>query len=172
MLPPIAVRIARSDDAEAVTAVLAASYPVLMAASYEADTLEAALPLMIRANPALLASGRFHLAEVSGGVVGVGGWTPERPGTGEIELGLGHIRHFAVHPAWISRGIGRSLFAACRAQARDGGVSAFECYASLNAEPFYRALGFREFGRREILMGGAVGFPVVLMRCRLREDAG
>ncbi|GJD63816.1 GNAT family N-acetyltransferase [Methylobacterium frigidaeris] len=157
-----------TDDGDAVTAVLAASYPVLMAASYEADTLTWALPLMVRANPALLASGRFHLAEVPDGIVGVGGWTPERPGTGEIEPGLGHVRHFAVHPAWIGRGVGRRVFAACRSQAQGGGVSAFECYASLNAEPFYRALGFREFGRREIpLGGGAVGFPAVLMRCRL-----
>ncbi|AWB25603.1 GNAT family N-acetyltransferase [Methylobacterium currus] len=163
----ITIRPARPDDGDAVTAVLSASYPVLRAASYEADTLARALPLMVRANPTLLASGSFHLAKRLDSVVGVGGWTPERPGTGEIEPGLGHIRHFAVHPAWTGCGVGRSLFSACRAHAQECGVPAFECYASLNAEPFYRALGFRAFGRREIPMGGTAAFPAVLMRCRL-----
>ncbi len=162
----ITIRIAHPSDEDAVTAVLAASYPVLMAGSYDAETLRRALPRMVRANPALLACGSFHLAEMSGDVVGVGGWTPERPGTGEVEPGLGHVRHFAVHPASIGCGIGRRLFAACRAQADDKGVSAFECYASLNAEPFYRALGFSAFGRRAIPMGDTITFPAVLMRYR------
>lgn len=166
MSQQVAVRPARSSDADAVTAVLTASYPVLMTASYDAAMLARALPPMVRANPALLASGSFHLAEVSGKVVGVGGWTPERPGTGEVEPGLGHIRHFAVHPARTGRGVGRSLFAACRSQAGARGFCVFECYSSLNAEPFYRALGFHAPERREIPMGDTVRFPAVLMRCR------
>ncbi|WP_288586085.1 GNAT family N-acetyltransferase [uncultured Methylobacterium sp.] len=166
MSQKVAVRSARSSDADAVTAVLTASSPVLMTSSYDAAMLARALPLMVRANPALLASGSFHLAEVSGEVVGVGGWTPERPGTGEVEPGLGHIRHFAVHPARTGRGVGRSLFVGCRSQAGDRGFCVFECYSSLNAEPFYRALGFHALERREIPMGDTVRFPAVLMRCR------
>jgi N-acetylglutamate synthase-like GNAT family acetyltransferase len=164
---PFTIRRADLTDAEAVTTLLSASYPVLMAAAYEVDVLVRALPLMVRANPVLLASGSFHLAETPGDVVGCGGWTPERPGTGEVEPGLGHIRHFAVDPGWTGRGVGRSLFEACRAQARSRGVSVFECYASLNAQPFYQALGFSGLERREIAMGDAVRFPAVLMRCRL-----
>jgi len=168
MSPPITIRRSGPDDGEAVTKLLAATYPVLMAPAYETDILSRALPLMVRANPVLLATDSFHLAAIPGRIIGCGGWTPERPGTGEIEPGLGHIRHFAVHPAWGGRGIGRALFEACREQARDRGIDVFECYASLNAEPFSRALGFIRLSRRDIAMGGVVRFPSMWMHCRLR----
>ncbi|MFH6785891.1 MULTISPECIES: GNAT family N-acetyltransferase [Methylobacterium] len=167
MSRPIAIRRSGPDDGAAVTALPAATYPILMAPAYETATLSRALPLMVRANPVLLASGSFHVAGVPGQIVGCGGWTPERPGTGEVEPGLGHIRHFAVHPASGGCGIGRALFEACREQARARGVEAFECYASLNAEPFYRALGFTKLAPRDIAMGDGVQFPAVWMQCRL-----
>lgn len=155
-----AVRVATPDDAAAVGALLAASYPALMPAGYEAAVLAAALPLMTRANPALLASGRYFLVEdADGRAVGCGGWTPERPGRGDVVAGLGHIRHFATHPDRLGRGIGRAIYAACDAQARADGVRRFECYASLNAVAFYAALGFVPLGRLEVAMGPKAVFP-------------
>ncbi|KMO44724.1 hypothetical protein VQ03_01775 [Methylobacterium tarhaniae] len=167
MPAPLTLRLADPEDGAAITALLAATYPVLMAAAYDTGILSRALPLMARANPALLASGSVHLAEASDQIIGCGGWTPQRPGTGGVEPGLGHLRHFAVHPASRGCGIGRALFGACRDQARGRGVDAFECYASLAAEPFYRALGFTPLALREIAMGDRIRFPAVWMRCRL-----
>ena len=50
---------------------------------------------MTRANPGLLASGTYYVAESRDSlIVGCGGWTRESPVDGGIEPGLGHIRHF------------------------------------------------------------------------------
>ena len=116
-------------------------------------------------NSALLSSGTFYLTKLETGfAVGCGGWSWERPGKGDIESGLGHIRHFATHPNWVGRGIGRSIYNMCVREARSSGVSAFECYSSLNAEAFYAALGFQVMQRVNVEMGPNVLFPTILMR--------
>lgn len=51
----------------------------------------------------------------------------------------------------------------CAAAARRAGAGRFECYASLNAEPFYMALGFKSVRRIEIPMGPRLAFPSILM---------
>lgn len=143
------VRQAGLEDEAAVGQVLGASYPALLASAYEAEILAIALPLMVRANPVLLRSGTYHLAETAGGLpVGCGGWTFARPHApdeaGEpADPALAHIRHFATHPDWTRHGIGRALFERCAAEAKTAGAQRFECYATLAAEPFYRALGFK-----------------------------
>lgn len=160
-----AIRLSTPDDAEAVTALLAASYPPLMAGHYEPDALAALLPAITVANPQLLGSGRYFIAETADGTtVGCGGWSTERPGSGEPTEGLGHVRHFATHPDWIGRGIGRALFERCLAQARAAGVTTFECYANLNAEGFYRALGFVPVRPIEVAVSPERSLPATLMR--------
>jgi N-acetylglutamate synthase-like GNAT family acetyltransferase len=119
------VRVATPEDAEAVGGLLRASYPKLMASSYDEEVLAPALQLMTKANPSLLGSGTYYLAELSTGLlVGCGGWTLERPGTGTVEPRVGHVRHFAVHPDWTRRGIGRAIFSSCERAARSAGVIA------------------------------------------------
>ena len=158
------LRIATPEDQSPVSDLLNASYPSLMPSSYEEDVLAAALPIMTRANPALLSAGTYYVAQTKGGlIVGCGGWTRERPGKGDVAPALGHIRHFATHPEWTGRTIGRSIYALCEEQARSAGVRRFECYSSLNAEGFYAALGFRSVRQIEIPVGRGVTLPSVLM---------
>jgi N-acetylglutamate synthase-like GNAT family acetyltransferase len=137
------VRVARPEDAEGVGKLLQASYPVLLASAYDAQSLVPAMKLLTRANPKLLGSGTYYLAEDAGVVVGCGGWTRDRPGEGTVEPHLGHLRHFGTHPGWVRRGVGRAIYGTCEASAREVGVTVFECYSSLNAEGFYRSLDFR-----------------------------
>lgn len=160
--------IASPDDEAAVTALLEASYGQLMRHSYDAALLARALPLMTRANPRLLASGTYYLARsANGAVIGSGGWTQERPGTGKVAPALAHIRHFATHPGWIGRGVGRAIYAQCRQAAGAEGMVRFECYASLNAEVFYAALGFRRVRHLEIEIGPHLLLPSVVMEADL-----
>lgn len=164
MTPGYSVRISTPGDDRQVTALLEASYPVLMAGSYDADLLASALPMMTRAMPALLASGTYYLAETGNAqIVGCGGWTRERPGGGEIQPGLAHIRHFATHPEWGRRGIGSAIFDRCEAAARSAGVRRFECYSSLNAIRFYEALGFQAIRQVDVPMGDDLKLPAMLM---------
>ena len=170
----IPVRVAGPEDADAVGAVLRASYPTLMSPAYPADVLARALPFMVRANPALLRSGTYYLAATPDGtVVGCGGWTFERPGEPglAIDPAQGHIRHFATHPDWVRHGIGRALFNRCVAEARAVGVQRFECYASVVAQPFYAALGFVTVGPTAIEFEPGLRFPSLRMICNFMTRA-
>jgi ribosomal protein S18 acetylase RimI-like enzyme len=120
---------------------------------------------MTKASPSLLGSGTYYVAELSTGfVVGCGGWTAERPGSGTVEPHVGHIRHFATDPGWTRRGIGRAIYRLCENAARSAGVIAFECYSSLNAEEFYRALDFKRIREIDIDLQPGVAIRAVLMR--------
>ncbi|MCG6859323.1 MAG: GNAT family N-acetyltransferase [Salaquimonas sp.] len=162
------IRVALPADAESVTELLAASCPVLMAGAYDEAALKVALPAMTRAKSELLSSGTFYVAEADDGeLAGCGGWTRERPGTGETNPRLAHIRHFATQPKWIGRGVGQALCNRCEEDARAAGISRFECHASLNAQGFYQALGFDTLRRFELAMGNGSSLPSILMQREL-----
>jgi GNAT superfamily N-acetyltransferase len=162
-----AIRQATPADGEAVTRMLEASYATLMQPAYEPLRLAAALFVMTRANPKLLASGTYYAAVLADGrIAGAGGWSLERPGTGEIEERLAHIRHFGVSPSHKGLGLGRALCQTCELNARLAGIGRFEVYSSLNAEGFYEALGFVPLGPWEITLGEGVTLPAIRM-CRV-----
>ena len=161
------IRIARPADSGAVNALLVASYSSLLVARYDSETLGRALPFLINANPTLLASGTYYIAENAGQFVGCGGWTTGRPGSDEIIEGEGHIRHFAIHPEWVRRGIGTFLLARCFSDARQFGIRKLHCFSTLNAEQFYQASGFETIGPIDVPMGPSLTFPCVLMRREL-----
>ena len=158
------IRIARPADSDAVSALLLASYSILLAASYDSGALSQALPLMTRANPTLLASGTYYIAEREpGSPIGCGGWTAARPGSGEIIEGEAHIRHVAIHPDWIGRGIGTSLLAHCFSEALQLGIRKLHCFSTLNAERFYRASGFETIEPLDVRLEPGVTLPGVFM---------
>ena len=168
MTSDITVRVSTLDDRETVSSLLRASYPKLMQPAYDSKLLEQVLPRMTVAQPGLLQSGSYYVAETANGaVVGCGGWTRERPGTSEIEAGVGHIRHFGVDPDWTRRGVGRALFGRCKSDAQDAGIVKFECYSSLNGEAFYSALGFHRVARIDVDMFDGLSFPSVRMVAEL-----
>lgn len=159
------LRTARPEDQAMVSVLLGLSYTALMADAYPADLLAAALPAITKANPTLLASGRYAvIADETGRLTACGGWSLERPGSGEVIAGLAHLRHFAVHPEAVRRGLGRRLYEWCANAARLAGMTTFECHASLNAEGFYRALGFTRSGEMSLRLTAGVALPAIKMR--------
>lgn len=156
----------------AIGRVLAASYPALMAGAYDRDLLARALPLMTRAQPRLVGSGTYYVAEADGAIVGCGGWSREPPGAPAGAEGIAHIRHFAVSPGWIGRGVGRAIYRRCEECARAAGIRVFECYSSLNGEPFYLALGFTRLAAIEVPMGPTTRLPSIHMRRAIGGAAG
>jgi GNAT superfamily N-acetyltransferase len=158
------LRVATLEDEEAVSAVLGPSYSRLMAAAYPPDLLALTLPAITRANPALLDSGRYYLVKAgTGEPAGCGGWSLDPPGREGEDSERAHIRHFATHPAWTRRGVGRLLYERCAADALAEGFTIFEAWSSLNGEAFYAALGFRRLERIETSMPGGVSFPAIRM---------
>lgn len=159
------IRTATTDDAEGVSALLAASYPHFMRGAYDEDMLEPALELMTNAQPALLESGTFYVAETDDEkLIGCGGWTREYPQDGTVQHGIAHLRHFATHPDWSGHGVGRSVFEHCEAEAKKAGVEHFECLASLNAVGFYEALGFVRIRPIDVHLHNEITLPSVYMR--------
>ena len=74
--------------------------------------------------------------------------TPEQiVGTGMIDLVTGKIDAVFVAPESMGRGIGRAVMAYLEGLAIDKGLSDIHLDATLNAAPFYRALGFKGDGR-------------------------
>ena len=63
MTQDIFLRVATPADLAAVDALLARSYPRLLAADYPPSVLVTALPLISRARPELLASGTYYVVE-------------------------------------------------------------------------------------------------------------
>lgn len=163
----LALRVATPADAETVGAVILASYSALWRGWYPDELLERALPLMTRANPELLAGGRYFVAEEDGAVVGCGGWSREPPGGGPEIAGTAHLRHFAVLPERAGRGIGRAILGHCAAAAMEDGRARLECLSSLASETFYARLGFRSLGPATIALPWG-GIAAVLM---VRERA-
>jgi N-acetylglutamate synthase-like GNAT family acetyltransferase len=158
------VKVATAQDEVVVSSLLEASYTDLLRSHYAAELLAAALPLMTKANPRLLASGTYYIANTASGLtIGCGGWTQEQPGTGETANGLAHIRHFATHPSWIKKGVGKALISRCISDMDGSGIRAIECYSTLNAENFYGAAGFEIVRPIEVPLTTKVGFPATLM---------
>jgi GNAT superfamily N-acetyltransferase len=172
MTPTLSLRRASPADLSAVDALLARSYPRLLAADYPPSTMVLAVPRIARARPELLACGTYFLAEdPSGRILAAGGWTRIPPtGAGGIEL-TGHVRHVATDPDFARRGIGRALMGRVMRDARDAGMEWLDCLSTRTAVPFYASQGFRPLHMVEVPLAPGIVFPAVRMLVDLRRIA-
>ncbi|MGP6088036.1 GNAT family N-acetyltransferase [Antarctobacter jejuensis] len=165
MTGAISLRRADRDDIGALDRMFQRSYSRLLAPDYPPSVLVIAVPVMARAQPALVASGSFFVVEdAKGQVLGAGGWSRQAPGDGRAQPGLGHVRHVATDPEAVRRGVGRMLLDHIMAEARAEGLAALHCISTRTAEPFYAAMGFEAEGATEVTLRGGIAFPAVAMR--------
>ena len=139
----------------------------LMRGAYAEDALANLLPVIARANPSLLASGTYFIAETDGSIVGCGGWTPGDPRTRRETDGVGHVRHVAVDPRCIRLGIGRAVMNTIAQTARSAGMRRLERLSSLNAVPFYRAVGYVPENTTAVTLSNGIVMEAVLMHSDL-----
>ncbi|MFN3938558.1 MAG: GNAT family N-acetyltransferase, partial [Gemmobacter sp.] len=79
MLDTLTIRTASPADLADVEALLARVYPRSLSAHYPPSVMVTAVPLIARARPGLLASGRYYVAVTeAGALVGAGGWSLRR----------------------------------------------------------------------------------------------
>jgi GNAT superfamily N-acetyltransferase len=78
----------------------------------------------------------FYVATVDGTVVG----------TGMIDLTAGKIDAVFVLPAYMGRGVGRTIMEYLEHLAVEAGLADIQLESTLNAAPFYRELGFEGEG--------------------------
>jgi GNAT superfamily N-acetyltransferase len=159
----ITVRIATLSDLAAVDSLLSRSYPALLKHDYPPSVLVTILPLISRANPALLRTGSYFVAEMDGAVVGAGGWTPGSPVGHHGSADLGHVRHVVTDHRQTRAGIGTALMARVFETAIARGIRGLEALSTLTAVPFYAALGFEKKGEVQVPLGPA-GLPFAAER--------
>lgn len=149
-------------DLAAVDALLARTYPKLLKADYPPSVLFTALPIISRAQPALLSCGTYYVVEEGDAILGAGGWTLDRK-----DSTLGHIRHVVTDDRALRRGVGRTLMRHCFDEARMMGIVRMECWATRTAEPFYQAIGFETLEPMEVTLQNGISFPSIRMNCEL-----
>ncbi len=171
MVQPFSLRRATPDDLSALDVLLQRSYPRLLKADYPPSVLVTALPIIVRARPELLASGRYFVAVdvVSGRLLGAGGYSLAAPAPRGAPLGpreqqIGHIRHVVTDPDMTRAGIGRAVMICVLTAAGAEGVTVFDCLSTRTAVPFYAALGFRTLGAAIVPLAPGIEFPAVRMR--------
>jgi len=154
----IEVRVARAGDFGALDALFARSYPKLLKTDYAPSVLVLALPLISRAQSALVTSGTYYVAEIEGGIVGAGGWTPAP------RAGVGDVRHVVTDDRFTRRGVGRALFQRIFSEAGVAGITTLDCKSTRTAVPFYQAVGFTVLGPIDIELRPGILFPAIQMQ--------
>ncbi len=156
------IRPSRAADLAAVDALLRQSYPKLLKADYPPSIIVTAVPLISRAQPALLQSGTYYVAEdESGTIIGAGGWSLTHPQTGRASPARGSVRHFATDYRQTRRGVASALMGKVIAEATVAGLAVLDCQATRTAVPFYLSQGFRTVGDVSITLRPGIVFPAI-----------
>jgi len=169
------IRAARRDDIPRIQRLIERSVRALSVPYYDAAQIESALRFMFGVDSQLVEDGTYHVIETGDSLAAAGGWSRRRTLFGGDQWKHGadepldparepaRIRAFFVDPAWARRGLGRSLFEACRRDARMAGFRRLELMATLPGEPLYRSLGFTAGERIELALPDGVTVPLVTM---------
>ncbi len=166
------IRPATMLDLPEIEGLLERSYPKLLKPDYPPSLMVTAVPLMTKPQPGLVETGTYYVAQTdAGAILGAGGWTPYGPlddkELGETDLGTAHIRHFAVDPAALRRGVARGLMNYTLEEAHHFGAKQMQCYSTRTAREFYQAMGFAAGPEIEIELMEGISFPVIEMHRRL-----
>lgn len=163
----LTLRPAEAADTDALDRLFGQSYPVLLKPDYPPSVLVTAVPLISKAQPALIASGTFFVMCDGNYIVGAGGWTMQAPGGKPGMRGVGHIRHVVTDHRRTREGIGRRLIEYIVLHAHACGMMQLHCQSTRTAVPFYEAMGFVAQGDIDIELRPGIVFPAVVMTKRL-----
>ncbi len=169
------LRIATSDDIDAMSAVMRASVLDLFPGFYNEQQVASASVHIAHVDPALIADGTYFVFETDGEVLACGGWSRR----GRLYTGSGdqaddgrlldpsseaaHIRAMFVRPDWTRRGLGRAILEAGREAARGEGFERLDLMATLAGVPLYRSFGFEELEHAILTMPDGVKIEAVAM---------
>ena len=170
----IVIRQATADDVRTLETLIAESARGLGQLDYSPSQIEAAIGTAWAVDRQLIRDGTFWIAEVSGEIVGCGGWSRRRAVAGanetvseaEVLTPAGHaarIRAFFVHPRWARRGVATALLKKCEQEARAAGFRSVELLATLPGERFYASRGYTSAARYEFSLGQGQSNTVVPM---------
>lgn len=155
----LSIRLARLDEKEVLSHIVAISVRELSREEYSEREIEGALRTVFGIDTELIKDGTYFAVEahIHGTVpivVGCGGWSRRKTlfggdqfdGRVSEELNpttdAAKVRAFFVHPAWARRGIGTMILEECERAAKAHGFTQLELMATLPGEKLYRTYGF------------------------------
>ena len=160
----ISVRSLRPGEAHTYLAIHRASVRGLAAGHYEPAVIEAWAPepitnAQVRAVEEDSSELRW-IAEIDGQPCGMAALVPD----------ASELRACYVVPSFAGRGVGRALVEAVEHAARAAGLTELHLVASVNAEHFYRAMGFEVARHTEHTLPGGHRMAAVEMQKPLRQE--
>lgn len=162
----LTIRQASMEDVPGIDDLLSLSYARLLRADYPPSVMVTVMPILSRAQPALIRSARYYLVTSGDQILGCGGWSAAPPGGGTPRDDEGHLRHIAVAPDMARRGVGGRLLRHILSEMVGQGVRRAHSAATRTAVPFYKAFGFSAGAEVMASLRPGIEFPLVPM---LRE---
>jgi putative acetyltransferase len=161
---PVTVRPMRDEEARGFLELQRGSVRGLAGHAYPSVVIDAWAPLPV--TDAAVQFFRLNLdeeirliAESDGKTVGIGA----------LVVATSELRACYVAPWTSRRGVGTALVAEIERIARAKGLSDLSLKASVNAEPFYTALGYEVETRGEHVLSSGVHMATIAMRKSLRS---
>ncbi|HKN81804.1 MAG TPA: GNAT family N-acetyltransferase [Pyrinomonadaceae bacterium] len=176
------IRCATLDDREAITRLIAESARHLSREHYSEQQIDAAIASVFGVDTDLIEDGTYFVAEISGALVGCGGWSRRKTlfggdqyatrDTGYLdpESEAAKIRAFFIHPDHTRKGIARAILARCEEEARAHGFHSLELMATLPGVEFYKSCGFSPQGDFNLDLADGIKLELVPMRKELQKD--
>lgn len=170
------IRQATMDDRESIKQLIAASARILSREHYNDAQIEAAIATVFGVDTDLIEDGTYFVVEISGVLVGCGGWSRRKTLFGgdqyssrdagylDPESEPAKIRAFFIHPGHARKGIGRAILTRCEDEARAHGFHALELMATLPGVEFYKSCGFSERGTFDLDLVEGVKLELVPMQ--------
>ena len=159
------IRSARSADLDAIADLQARSIMAFGIETYDRETCEVWAKVGRQMRHTMLSGGTFFIAEWNDTLVGVAGWTAD-----SREPDCAWPRYVFVAPKAGGLGIGRQLMDQVETSVHAAGRSHLKLWASLNAVPFYQALGYQTIKKARWPIGGGIEMEHLLMSKSLLGD--
>jgi GNAT superfamily N-acetyltransferase len=163
-------------DAPAISELMRVSILDLFPRFYEREEQVASAVVHVgHLDLALIEDGTYFVHEAGGEIVACGGWSRRNrlyAGSGDAAdddrlldpaTEPARVRAMFVRADWTRRGLGRAILVSCERAARAEGFKRLALMATLPGEPLYRAYGFVEVDRVQIVTPDGVEMEGVAM---------
>jgi len=162
-LPEAPQRLAVRDDVPQLTELIRDSILDLFPRYYDEVQTASAVVHVGALDVALVDDGTYYVHEAGGEIVACGGWSRrdklyagsgERPDDGRLldpATEPARVRAMFVRSDWTRRGLGRAILESCERAAAAEGFTKLALMATLPGEPLYRAFGFTEIERTQVV---------------------
>ncbi len=173
------IRLATVEDREMITQLIAQSARFLSREHYDDAQIETAIATVFGVDTDLIDDGTYFVAEISGELVGCGGWSRRKTLFGGDQFASrdagyldpqsepAKIRAFFIDPNHARKGIARAILSHCESEARAHGFRALELMATLPGVEFYKSCGFVVAGAFDLDLTAGVKLELVPMRKEL-----